>query len=294
MIKSYFNKRYKLNPNLEYKIFFFTFLLGNLKKRFFKNLSRDYFYINEYKFYVDVNDGKGKTLSQIGSSQLKKISFLKKLIDQSKNKGVFIDVGTSYGEFSSLVNHENIFYSYLIEPNKKVSQYLKKSLKENNFRNFKLIEKCLTTFKQKDISFHINKISSGSSSVIKKNNVNRTIKVENLYIEDFLNRLTQDNQNKTLFFKIDIEGLDYDLVKFIVKFFINKKDIKFYILFEFSENSLEKINNLFSLQSIKTAYCVYPKLKKLNKKKVDDLMNYNIYDHNYSYDLFISNEDLNL
>ena len=291
MILNFFQKKFNLNPNLQLSIFLKYFLITNLKKKlcfFYKK--RDYFYNFNEKFYVNTDDKKGTDLSKFNSLQVSKIKFLTERINKTNQNSTFIDIGANYGEFSSIIKIKNIQETYIFEPNKDVSRYLKKNLELNSYKNYHLIESAISLSKQKLITFYLGK-SSGSSSLISNKSYIKKIQVSNIWIINFLNLLIK-TPNKVFFFKIDIEGVDFEITKAIVNFFSTKKIYKYHILFEYSSNDLfEIITFLSSSKDLKALYCVYPKIEKLNNKNLEfKLKKLNIYKNNYSYDLYVSND----
>lgn len=288
-------KKYNLNKNLKIQIFFKVFIYQNLKKKIFIRNKRNYFVIENQKFFINRNDKKGLFLSEIGSLQNSKIKFITKVIDKYiTSKSIYIDIGTNYGEFCSIIKNSNIEYSYLFEPNKKVAKYLEKSLKINSYSNYKLEKKCLSLSNAKYNNFYIDINSSGSSSLIKKKDNYEKIKVDNLHIKSFLKYLITKENNEFVF-KIDIEGVDFEIVKEII-FFFNKKKYYYFIIFEFSSTKLNSLLRFInSNEEILTFYCVHPIIQNLkNKNMKNELNKINIYEKKFAYDLFLSNKAISI
>ncbi len=291
MILNFFFKKYKLNNKLKLKIFLQSFIYLNLKKKLFIRNRNDYFLINNQKFFIDRNDKKGLTLSEIGSLQISKIRFIENVINKYVlSKSIYIDIGTNYGEFCSIIKNPKVTYSYLFEPNKEIARYLEKSLKINNYPRYKLQKKCVSLSKAKYNNFYIDTNSSGSSSLIEKKNNFKKIKVDNLNIKTFLKFLIAKKKFEYIF-KIDIEGVDFQIVKEIVLFF-KKHNFNYFIIFEYSSVKLDTLLNFINNnKQIQTFYCVHPIVQKLkNKNMKNELNQINIYKNIYAYDLFLSNK----
>lgn len=295
MILNFLFKKYKLNNKLKIKIFLQSFIYLNLKKKLFIKNKNDYFLINNQKFFINRNDKKGLTLSEIGSLQISKIRFMENVINKYVlSKSIYIDIGTSYGEFCSIIRNPKVTYSYLFEPNKEIARYLEKSLKINNYPRYKLYKKCISLSNTKYNNFYIDTNSSGSSSLIEKKNNFKKIKVYNLNIKSFLKFLITKKKFEYIF-KIDIEGVDFQIVKEIVLFF-KKYDLNYFIIFEYSSVKLETLLNFINNnKQIQTFYCVHPIVQKLKNKKMENELNQiNIYKNKYAYDLFLSNKEIKI
>jgi len=174
--------------------------------------------------------------SYLFQNSFSEIKFLKTIILDNK---VVIDVGSNLGSFIKILNNINKKTEiYSIEPNLELINFQKNRFKNKN--NIKYFNIAIDS-KNGSRKFYIRNPAS-HSSVFKKhidekiNTIRETVDVEAVSLENFIN---EQNIKKITLLKIDIEGLDYEVL-FSTKSLLKNNIIEF-VKIEANRESIERI-----------------------------------------------------
>lgn len=168
------------------------------------------FNIFDRKVYFQVNDSKGN-FAHLGQEDLSRIAFIKSYLKDIKNNIDVYDIGSNYGTYS--IGIDNCDNFILVEPNPFCCFCLEKTFKD---KNFKIIQKSLGV-NSGDTDLTIMPRESGGSS-LKENFVSSEkhhekfiMKTETISINELLN--FKNPENSQFFIKLDVEGMDIEVVE---------------------------------------------------------------------------------
>jgi FkbM family methyltransferase len=183
-----------------------------------------------------------------------------------KKKIIYVDIGTNLGSsVSSLSSYINIKEAFLFEPNKECFEFLKSKFKE---KKYNLINEAIGTSGKK--LFYDYKISSQSGFLKRSNkyfkglnNIKGKCKIKLIPFDYYFKKKKID------FCKIDVEGMEYDVLKSMRNSFKNITLIKIEINFlnDFFINKASNFNEIINFLCKKNfkLYSV-SKIKHINKK----------------------------
>lgn len=145
-----------------------------------------------------------------------------------KKKISYVDIGANLGaSINSLSNYIDIKEAYLFEPNKECFEFLISKFKKKNYR---IINKAIGSLGNK--IFYNYKISSQSSFLKRSNKyfkglneIKEKCKIKLIPFDSYFKKKKID------FCKIDVEGMEYDVLKSMSKSLKNIKLIKIEINF---------------------------------------------------------------
>ena len=199
-----------------------------------------------------------------------------------KQKSNIIDVGGNVGFFSLFLYLKGkINFSFIIEPQKHMCNSMQILFKKFNFKEYKIINSCISNRNNKFLKLYIpkkeNLIFSGRSSLIKKFNKHLDIeplKVKNYKIDKLVNK--ELNKIKKIdLIKIDVEGYEIPILQGFRDLILKKKPIVYVEVLKINFNKflkvVEKEFNSFSL------YQIYEKKLCKYEKKYLSMHNYLIY-----------------
>jgi FkbM family methyltransferase len=151
-------------------------------------------------------------------------NYLKKL----SNKFIFLDFGSNLGIYSLISNrNKNCKYIYAFDPLPMIKKIILENFKLNNVRgkffNIGIYKKDIRK------KLYISKNHSGSSSLIRGSKSQEYIKVQ-FKNSIFLKKEISNLKKKKFIIKIDVEGVEYDIIKELKK--INILDNTFSIFLE--------------------------------------------------------------
>jgi len=166
---------------------------------------------------------------------------------------VFVDIGANAGYFTILaaskVGKDGLVYAF--EPNPKLSDNLKLSLKKNNLsKRVEIINKAISNNDFKTETLYMsNDISNDGISSLKPGNVHlesgdlskmNTMEVETITFDNFI---SNKSKNNIKIIKIDIEGAEYEALQGMHKFLVSNKPK--YIICEttMNNNACKLLNN---------------------------------------------------
>ena len=154
--------------------------------------------------------------------------FQKKL-EQYKENFYFLDIGSNIGYFSLITGRNNKCKKiFSIEPNPTIVKFLKKNLDANLKKTkYKIYNVAISKMRAK-LKFYINNEDSGSSSLIKKKQINY-IKVKSNNYTLFNQIYLKIDEELKIFVKIDTEGKDIEVLKELKKSKIFKNIYCIYI-----------------------------------------------------------------
>ena len=195
--------------------FFYT-ILPKGKTRIFNILIKlsvknwRYSYYNVKIFNQNFNDLTYR-LSLGGGYESFYYSYLKKI----SKKFIFLDFGSNLGIYSLISNsNPNCKYILAFDPLPEIKEIILKNFKLNkvkgNFYNIGIYNK---NIKKK---LYITKNHSGVSSIIKSKNTNNYILAE-FKNSLFLKKITSKYKKKKFVIKIDVEGVEHNIIKELKK-----------------------------------------------------------------------------
>lgn len=193
--------------------------------------------------------------------------FQQKLL-KIKKDFIFLDIGSNIGYFSLVAGkNEKSYKIFSIEPNPKVKKYLDKNLYYNFPKNKYKTYNFAISKRVGSLNFYINNFDSGSSSLIKKNKNEKTIKIKSNNYKLF-NEIAKNYPKKNVVVKIDVEGKDLEVLKEIKKSKLFQNIVYIYIE---TKNNKKDISNI--KKNLKNFYLKkkYPIIKNLQSTKQLDL-----------------------
>jgi len=193
--------------------------------------------------------------------------FQQKLL-KIKKDFIFLDIGSNIGYFSLVAcKNEKSYKIFSIEPNPKVKKYLDKNLYYNFPKNKYKTYNFAISKRVGSLNFYINNFDSGSSSLIKKNKNEKTIKIKSNNYKLF-NEIAKNYPKKNVVFKIDVEGKDLEVLKEIKKSKLFQNIVYIYIE---TKNNKKDISNI--KKNLKNFYLKkkHPIIKNLQSTKQLDL-----------------------
>jgi FkbM family methyltransferase len=193
--------------------------------------------------------------------------FQQKLL-KIKKDFIFLDIGSNIGYFSLVAGkNEKSYKIFSIEPNPKVKKYLDKNLYYNFPKNKYKTYNFAISKRVGSLNFYINNFDSGSSSLIKKNKNEKTIKIKSNNYKLF-NEIAKNYPKKNVVVKIDVEGKDLEVHKEIKKSKLFQNIVYIYIE---TKNNKKDISNI--KKNLKNFYLKkkYPIIKNLQSTKQLDL-----------------------
>lgn len=178
----------------------------------------------------------------------------------SKKESVILDVGSNYGQMSILFSKlkKNITV-YSFEAQKFIFDILEKNIEINKVKNVKSIHtlvgnKNIYTF-IKDTNLFKSFSWGEQNIIIDTKNINLKNKIKMIKIDSI------KFKKKISFFKIDVEGMDFEVLKGARK---TIKKHKMPIIFEYSKE-YEKLYNFNFLKVIRFIKSIDYKIKRINK-----------------------------
>ena len=187
-------------------------------------LPKENFEINGFKFN---NNSGNLLLTEISNS--KEISFCNKQIQKNMN---VIDIGANIGYYtvhlSNLVGSNGTVFAF--EPDPLNFSTLEKNVKLNDCENVVLINKAVSNSCEPTTLFQ-NPDNSGGHSLINSENIQKTITVDVITLDDYFKNLTISID----LVKIDVEGAEDFVIKGGLNFFHIFKPK--YLITEFELNS---------------------------------------------------------
>lgn len=138
-----------------------------------------------------------------------------------KDANVVLDIGANYGQFVLFLDPSELQQDvkmYLFEPNPKVSAALRLSLDNNEVGKYCEILPIAAYSHREEMTFHINVVTSGSSSLFKKDaiSVHHGTFVKAIPVQaDTLDNVITEKKLQVggrIAIKIDVEGADFDAV----------------------------------------------------------------------------------
>ena len=193
--------------------------------------------------------------------------FQQKLL-KIKKDFIFLDIGSNIGYFSLVAGkNEKINKIFSIEPNPKVKKHLDKNLNYNFPKNKYKTYNCAISKKEGILNFYINKYDSGSSSLIKKDKNERTIKVNSKNYKLF-NEIAKNYTKKNVVVKIDVEGKDLEVLKEIKKSKLFQNVVYIYIETKNNKKDISNIKKNLKNFYLKKKYLI---IKNLQSTKQLDL-----------------------
>jgi FkbM family methyltransferase len=187
-------------------------------------LPKDNFEINGFKFN---NNSGNLLLTEISNS--KEISFCNKQIQKNMN---VIDIGANIGYYtvhlSNLVGSNGTVFAF--EPDPLNFSILEKNVKLNDCKNVVLINKAVSNSCGATTLFQ-NSENSGGHSLINSENIQKTITVDTITLDDYFKNITISID----LVKIDVEGAEDFVINGGLNFFQIFKPK--YVITEFELNS---------------------------------------------------------
>jgi len=193
--------------------------------------------------------------------------FQQKLL-KIKKDFIFLDIGSNIGYFSLVAGkNEKINKIFSIEPNPKIKKHLDKNLNYNFPKNKYKTYNFAISKRVGSLNFYINNFDSGSSSLIKKNKNEKTIKIKSNNYKLF-NEIAKKYPKKNVVVKIDVEGKDLEVLKEIKKSKLFQNIVYIYIE---TKNNKKDISNI--KKNLKNFYLKkkHPIIKNLQSTKQLDL-----------------------
>ncbi|GAA0377920.1 FkbM family methyltransferase [Paenibacillus motobuensis] len=126
---------------------------------------------------------------------------------------IVIDVGVNYGEAIFSATYQKKTQIYGIEANPKLIPYIEASrLVHPNQHQIKIINSIASEKTETSKCFYIDKKSSGTSSQMKKSNLDdcEIVEIPSVAIDDLFNQV--DLEGKKILFKVDVEGFEYEVL----------------------------------------------------------------------------------
>ena len=189
-----------------FKFFFYKRILG----RKFLTATDTIFHLD---FHVEIHDAMGRRIFKRGSLHPDHTSFFLKL--PFADGDVILDIGANIGWYSIVLKNNikpNVTV-YAFEPEPLNFELLKKNIAHNQITNIEAVNKAVAEKSGESTLFLYHPKNSGRHSLLDINpQTNKSIQVETVNIEDFLNG-QRINFNKVKFIKIDIEGYEVFALK---------------------------------------------------------------------------------
>ena len=187
-------------------------------------LPKENFEINGFKFN---NNSGNLLLTEISNSE--EISFCNKQIQKNMN---VIDIGANIGYYtvhlSNLVGPNGTVFAF--EPDPLNFSILEKNIKLNDCKNVVLINKAVSNSCASTTLFQ-NSENSGGHSLINSENIQKTITVDTITLDDYFKNITISID----LVKIDVEGAEDFVINGGLNFFKIFKPK--YVITEFELNS---------------------------------------------------------
>lgn len=165
-------------------------------------------------------------ISYLFSNVINEKKILKTLF--KKKKITYVDIGTNLGSsVSSLNSYIDIKEAFLFEPNKECFEFLKSKFKE---KKYNLINEAIGTSSKK--IFYNYKITSQSSFLKRSNRYFKELNnIKDKYKINLIQFDSYFKKKKIDFCKIDVEGMEYDVLRSMKNSLKNIKLIKIEINF---------------------------------------------------------------
>lgn len=234
-----------------------------IKKKFEFNILYDPKYIDLWsKYYLNIWE---RNLFSILDKKLK--------FDQ-----VFIDIGAWIGPvtlYASKISKKVIS----VEPDIKAFKILKEHISINNIENVELVDKAISSNNGVSINLGSPELGNSGTSIFYNSN-DSIISVNAINFEKFINKYNLNDAN--IFFKIDIEGAEFEIIKNSKHFFkklnneihitfhplIYFKNYKFKNYFFNSKLLFISFLYFFYFKSLPYKYIYFNNLKKINYFKI--------------------------
>lgn len=206
--------------NYEFKLVFIAFKYLISKSTHAKNL------------YVTTNIGKfelrAESIDFITANSAYEYEVMKVLKDEIKTCDLFIDIGANIGIYS-IVSGKSRIKTLAFEPVIANFNALTKNIELNSLRKYVDVFNIGFSSQKEENEFYYNKICTGSSSLYKlKSNANGTkCKVKLEVFDDFKNEFIEQAQSSMI--KIDVEGMEIELLTGMKNFIKQKKELKIII-----------------------------------------------------------------
>lgn len=182
-----------------------------------QKFTKDFF---GYKYDGNLMDYIDRYVYYFGAYEREELDFIKKYIDTNS---VILDIGANTG-------HHSLFFSsiakevYSFEPYKKMYDILVDRIEKNNIKNIHPYNFGLGSINKISDFFAPIGINSGVGSFIKGENTHFFGKLEIKNGDDFLKEINIQNID---FIKIDVEGMEKDVILGIMDIIKNQKPIMF-------------------------------------------------------------------
>lgn len=185
----------------------------NRKLRALHSKSAQMAITNSFNLYLDPRDLYGPSFYVMYGGAAAFYHYEEKLkseiIQHFRADGVFVDIGANIGLISLFVSryfpHAKI---YSFEPGEVTHHCLGETLKNNKIHNIELIKKGVSNQVKEGVSFFIDPISTGGSSlVIDKNKDESQRPIEKISLTT-LDTFVEETKIKPTFIKIDVEDAE--------------------------------------------------------------------------------------
>jgi FkbM family methyltransferase len=199
------------------------------------------------EIYLDMSDIRAQWIEKQKGTQPEKVSLLRKICKKEKITNLY-DLGANYGEFSVGLS-DAVSKVYSFEPNPVPYACLERTSKLYN--NVNVLNEAVSTNDDNQI-FHFNTKYSGGGRLSKKwswrdprysqYNSEEYFQEKSIGCVDFLSFLSETNGKDKCMIKVDIEGMELEIINHIKSYldsldgwFIyfeanNKREIDFYKL----------------------------------------------------------------
>jgi|TARA_R110000824_G_scaffold98876_2_gene235688 FkbM family methyltransferase len=187
------------------------------------------------EIYLDTNDIRAQWIEKQKGTQPEKVSLLRKICKKEKITNLY-DLGANYGEFSVGLS-DVVSKVYSFEPNPMPYTCLEQTSKLYN--NVNVFNKAVSTNDDNQV-FHFNTRYSGGGRLSKKwswgdhryirYNSEEYFQEQSVECVDFLSFLSETNGKEKCMIKIDIEGMELEIINHI-KSYLDSLD-KWFLYFE--------------------------------------------------------------
>lgn len=179
-------------------------------------------YLVDFEFYGSIKDVAKASKGGIENTLLKNSFKLINTYIKHQDDCVIFDIGANFGYLSlvwgtSICSKNGRLYAF--EPNLNVYSTFKKSIGENNLSKIIKAEQKAVGFKNKTIELYLD---NTTSNVEKNPNSNNTVLVDMVSLDSYFK---QNKIDKCDLIKIDVDGIEYNILIGSIKTILNFKPI---------------------------------------------------------------------
>lgn len=195
-------------------------------KNTFKGQLPDDFYLDLHSDLVDFKNFK------LSLSDDNLVKFIYQASLYSKGNKALIDIGVNYGIFSiCLANYFDKIYSF--EASKILFNKIQSSIKINDLKNIYLFNNAVSNRVGENVFFDSDFAYGGAKIISNKKSNKKTERVKTTTID---NEVTETFD--AVFFKVDVEGAEYQVMEGFKKCLERHKNKKIYGVIEFNNSHL--------------------------------------------------------